>query len=195
MKLTESFKALWSNVVLKRGPEEVVDRKSYYITNAVLAFCIGFVLGLVIQILLATLPHDSAQLIGDILLYTILALAVAGNIYYLLPLFRSQEELWVKIVRPIVGCALFAAILLVGMFAFVVLITLLVIWLFLKILWIFVFDKSSSSSSEQKQDPYYTEELSDGTKLHQNDFAGEDFSGNDGHHYTKDSDGSYVRVD
>lgn len=182
MSLKDKFKSLWSGIVIKRGPEQVVDRKTYYLTDAFIAFCAGFILGLVVTILMSTVEHETMDLIADILLYSILALGVAGNIYYLWPLFRSEEdELWVKIVRPILGILLFATILVVGMYAFVFLMVAVFVWLFIKIL--FIFMKADNASSYK---------LDTGVTLKKDMYG--NWVGSDGCRYTKNSDGTFSKM-
>ena len=194
MSLKGKLSSLWSNIEIKRGHEEVVGRKTFYLTNAFLAFCIGFLLGIVVLILQETLEHDACELALNIIIYCVLALGVAGNIWYLLPLFRSEEPLWIKIVRPILGIVLFTAMTIVGIYAFIALLVILVVYIMLKLALKFMFSGSSSSESKQR-DPHYDVELSDGTKLTQTDFGGFEFSGNDGYKYVKNDAGEFCRVD
>ncbi len=181
MSLKDNFKSLWSGIVIKRGPEQVVDRKTYYMTDAFIAFCFGFLLGLIVTILMSTMEHDTMELIADILLYSILALGVAGNIFYLWPLFRSDEQLWIKIVRPIVGILLFAVILVVGMYAFVFLMCAVFIYLFIKILFFFL--KADNASSYK---------LDTGVTVKKDMYG--NWVGSDGCRYERNGDGSFSKL-
>ena len=141
MKLKDYFALLWSNVLLKRESEQVVDRKTYYLTNAFIAFCIGFVIGL-FTLVGSGIGHEKMELALNIIFPVVLALGVAFNIYYLIPLFRSADvELWIKIVRPILGIVLFAAILLVGVYAFIGLLIILFVYIFFQLIWMYAFKK------------------------------------------------------
>ena len=180
MSLKDRFKSLWSGIVIKRGPEQVVDRKTFYLTDAFIAFCVGFLLGLVVTIFMSTMEHDQMQLISDIILYSVIGLGVAGIIFYLWPLFRSEEELWIKIVRPILGIVLFVVILIVGMYAFVILISALFIYLFIKIIFFFI---KADSANKYKLDTGVTVEK---------DMYG-NWCGDDGCRYTRNGDGSFSK--
>lgn len=181
MSLKDKFKSLWSGIVIKRGPEQVVDRKTFYLTDAFIAFCAGFLLGLIVTIFMSTMEHEQMQLISDIILYSVLALGVAGNIYYLWPLFRSQEDaLWVKIVRPILGILLFAAILIVGMYAFVFLMVVLFLFVVIKVIFFFL-----------REDSRKKYKLDTGVIVEKDMYG--NWCGDDGCRYTRNSDGSFTK--
>lgn len=162
-----SIKNIWKNlkgkVQLKRGDEEIIAPPTYYTTNAILGFGVGFILGIIVVILQSTsIPHDTQTIIANILFYSTLALGVAGNLYLLLPFFRVTEEpLWKKIVRPILGIVLFGALLIAGIFAFYALVVIIVLYL---VLMLFLGSaswggsSSSSSSNHSNSDDNEQEE-------------------------------------
>lgn len=189
--MSEKKKSFWSNITIKRGPEEIISRKTFYFTNGFLAFCCGLIIGLVALILQYTVGQETGSLIAVIVGGCIMALAIAGNIWYLLPLFRSDEALWIKITRPIFGLILFCALLVAGFWAFIALLLLTVGCLAIYIALLCMGNSSSSSSSAPRD---YDVLLGDGTKLKQTDFGGHEFKGNDGHTYTQEY-GSYHRND
>ena len=183
-----------------------IDRSTFYGGNELVGFGLGFLFGLVFFILDFCVTKETGESVMNVMTIIGLVLGGLGNI--LVICFNPSEAWWVTILRPILGTALFAGLLILGIYAFVVLAFIVIAGLLL-----FLFfggikavlssdggGSSSSSSSHSSShtndpDPYYDVTLSDGTKLKQTDFGGTTFKGDDGGDYIHDGYGNYTRVD
>lgn len=107
-----------SNVHIKRDHDEVVSRKTFYYTNFVVAFCIGFVTCIIALICQFAIDKETGANIAFAIGSICILLSIGLNIWYLFPLFRSNEKLWIKIFRPIGGLLIFSIGILAGYFVF-----------------------------------------------------------------------------
>lgn len=185
----DKFKSAKEDFFVKRKSEGVIERAIYY--KGILSFGLtfGIIVGIVLVILQSTVSHDTQQLVMNIIFGVMLTLDIAGNIYLLLPLFHSDMPLWTKIVRPILGVVLFAAIFVLGIYAVIVLLAIVFLYFILKIfLNIPIFERDKDE--EKKQEPEIPKDdieykLDDGVRVKQDGFLSYLYHGDDGHDYEK----------
>lgn len=120
-----------NNVRVIRGKSEIMEPKTYYITNIVVGSIIGLLCGLAFAILsFYTKDMESPFYITAFVLFV---LVIVWNIFLCFPLFRDADtHLLIKILRPILGSTASLSLIILGMYAFFTIIALVACYYLIK---------------------------------------------------------------
>lgn len=187
------------NVNFRREENEVRDNKGYGYTFAGAGLCVGVVTGILLIIVqFVTSSHSAQQTWSNIIFFAAMAALIAFGCYLLMPLLKDSEiSIGSKILTVFISLASAVVPMIIAvwlaMIVFMVVVALAVLWLALKV-WVSSNSSGGSAPSHHDRpsgpDKY---ELDDGTIVTDHGFGS--YSGDDGHGYDRNMDGSFTRKD
>ena len=200
MKVNKWFQKIRKKANLRREETEVRENKAYAVTFAIVGVIAGMIVCTLLVILQFAVSDSKAlEVVGQTIMNIVFVILLAYIVWMLLPAYKSSEcTIMDKVLTTLLALVCVYVPYTIGiylaMFFFVGLVVLIALYVFSKLLNIWVDDNNRSFSRPPRPSSGPEKfKLDDGTVLTDTGFGS--YSGDDGHSYDRNYGDTFTRKD
>ena len=200
MKVNEWVQKIRKKANLRREETEVRENKAYAVTFAIVGVIAGMIVCTLLVILQFAVSDSKAlEVVGQTIMNIVFVILLAYIVWMLLPAYKSSEcTIMDKVLTTLLALVCVYVPYTIGiylaMFFFVGLVVLIALYVFSKLLNIWVDDNNRSFSRPPRPSSGPEKfKLDDGTVLTDTGFGS--YSGDDGHSYDRNYGDTFTRKD